>query len=65
MHEKLWAVVLVVLALMLSNTSSSWADSGTLRINEIMASNSSTISDEDGDQPDWIEIYNPTEAAVN
>ena len=28
-------------------------------INELMASNSSTISDEDGDYSDWIELYNP------
>jgi spore coat protein CotH len=30
---------------------------GTL-INEIMPSNSTTICDEDGDYPDWIELYN-------
>jgi hypothetical protein len=29
-----------------------------LYINEIMSSNSSTIHDEDGDYPDWIEIVN-------
>ncbi|MDI6402000.1 CotH kinase family protein [Balneolaceae bacterium ANBcel3] len=27
-------------------------------INEVMASNSSTIADEDGDYEDWIELYN-------
>lgn len=27
-------------------------------LNEIMSSNSTTISDEDGDYPDWIEIFN-------
>ena len=30
----------------------------TVAINEIMASNASTISDEDGDFEDWIEIHN-------
>ena len=30
----------------------------TLVINEIMASNASTIADEDGDYEDWIELYN-------
>ncbi len=29
-----------------------------LHLNEIMASNNATIADEDGDFPDWIEIYN-------
>ncbi len=32
--------------------------SQALVINEIMASNGATIRDEDGDTPDWIEIYN-------
>jgi len=27
-------------------------------INEVMSSNGSTIADEDGDYPDWIELYN-------
>jgi hypothetical protein len=35
-----------------------------LIINEIMASNSSTYSDGDGDYEDWIEIYNPSDVAV-
>lgn len=28
-------------------------------ITEFMASNSATLADEDGDYPDWIELYNP------
>jgi Lamin Tail Domain/CotH kinase protein/Chitobiase/beta-hexosaminidase C-terminal domain len=65
MYRKLWFILLSLLALMLFNASKPWADTGTLRITEIMASNSSTISDEDGDQSDWIEIYNPSGVAVN
>ncbi|MFC1538491.1 CotH kinase family protein [Candidatus Latescibacterota bacterium] len=34
-------------------------------INEVMSSNSSVIQDEDGDYPDWIEIYNPEDSPVN
>jgi hypothetical protein len=30
----------------------------TVRINEVMASNGTTIADEDGDFEDWIELYN-------
>jgi len=37
----------------------------TVRINEFMAYNQTTLADEDGDYSDWIEIYNPTSAAVN
>jgi hypothetical protein len=37
----------------------------SVRINEIMATNSTTLADEDGDYSDWIEIYNPTAAALD
>ncbi|MAN28150.1 MULTISPECIES: CotH kinase family protein [Mesonia] len=36
-----------------------------LAINEVMASNDSTIQDNDGDYEDWIEIYNYGTVAVN
>jgi hypothetical protein len=50
-----------------------WGATGaTLLISEFMASNASTIPlgqgdllDEDGESSDWIEIYNPTNAAVD
>ncbi len=34
-------------------------------INEIMASNGSTVADEDGDFSDWVELYNPGSSAVD
>jgi hypothetical protein len=34
-------------------------------ISEFMASNHNSISDEDGNHSDWIEIYNPETTAVN
>ncbi len=34
-------------------------------ISEIMSSNSATIADEDGDYPDWIELYNKGAESVN
>ncbi|TVR53426.1 MAG: hypothetical protein EA425_03505, partial [Puniceicoccaceae bacterium] len=36
----------------------------TVRINEVMASNVSTIADEDGDYEDWIELYNYGDQSV-
>jgi parallel beta-helix repeat protein len=33
--------------------------------NEVMASNSSSIMDEDGEFPDWIEIYNPGDTSID
>ncbi len=38
---------------------------GTIYINEFMASNSSTIIDEQGDYDDWIELYNRGDSAVD
>ena len=37
----------------------------TVRINEFMALNQTTITDEDGTYSDWIELYNPTSSTVN
>ncbi len=37
----------------------------SLVIQEFMASNQDTIDDEDGDNEDWIEIFNPGGSAVN
>ena len=39
-------------------------DINHIYISEFMASNSSTIMDEDGDYHDWIELYNPTASAI-
>ncbi len=36
-----------------------------LLLNEIVSSNSASLSDEDGNSPDWIEIYNPAPNTVN
>ncbi|NOX46394.1 MAG: T9SS type A sorting domain-containing protein [Chlorobi bacterium] len=37
----------------------------TVVINEIMSSNTVSITDEDGDFEDWIELYNPDSEAVS
>ena len=37
----------------------------SIQINEIVSSNQSTFYDEDGDTPDWIEIYNPSSNSVS
>jgi len=39
--------------------------SGPIRINEIMASNSNTLSLQDGTTPDWVEIANVSGKTVN
>lgn len=40
------------------------ADSPIVLLNEFMASNRSTIADEDGEFSDWIELHNPTSAEI-
>jgi len=37
----------------------------SVRLNEFMALNNSTITDADGEYSDWIEIFNPTTATVS
>jgi hypothetical protein len=39
--------------------------SGTLLLNELMPSNRSTVADESGAYPDWLELYNPGSADVS
>jgi hypothetical protein len=38
---------------------------GAVLINEVMASNGTTISDEEGEFDDWFELYNPADTAVD
>ena len=37
----------------------------TIQINEIVSSNQNTFYDEDGDTPDWIELYNTSANSVS
>jgi hypothetical protein len=40
-------------------------ESSALRITELMASNSASIQDDDGEFSDWLELFNETGASVN
>lgn len=37
----------------------------TIRINEAMSSNGTSAYDEEGDTPDWLELYNPTTMPIS
>ena len=39
--------------------------SGNVLVSEFMADNGDTLIDGDGNSPDWIELYNPTDAPVD
>jgi hypothetical protein len=55
--------VSVLLTLLILAVQTGWGQG--LAINEVMSSNGVTISDEDGDFEDWIELYNFGETTVN
>ncbi len=57
-------LILTVLAVLLSFASFSQAQQ-TVIISEFLADNSGGLADEDGDSPDWIELYNSGAALVN
>lgn len=40
------------------------ATAQNLRLNELMSSNAAVLADEDGDYPDWIELYNAGSTTV-
>ena len=56
-------VVLFILLLLLMTPSASRGN--TLIINEFMASNRFVLADEDGDYPDWLELHNAGETAID
>ncbi|MCC5842396.1 MAG: lamin tail domain-containing protein, partial [Opitutales bacterium] len=50
--------VLFALLLVYSLQPTAYSLTPTVRINEVMASNGTTLADDDGDFEDWIELYN-------
>ena len=57
-------IVFIAAALELGGTVVSSEESVPL-INEVMSSNQTSVRDEDGDTPDWIEIYNPGDVSID
>ena len=56
----LFAVIVVVMAFRITDRS----PQGVV-INEICTSNVTNCEDENGDYPDWVELYNPTDGEVD
>jgi len=57
--NRLWMLILIPCFLLQNSFGQD------IVINEIMSSNGSTISDEDGDYPDWFELYNNSGVTIN
>ena len=43
----------------------SFSFSQDVQLNELVSSNQNTYFDEDGDTPDWIELYNSTSGSIS
>jgi hypothetical protein len=56
--------VLLICSLLVSCKKDDLYTSSDVKINEFMASNSETASDQDGEYDDWIELYNNSDAIV-
>ena len=41
------------------------SSSQNVQLNELVSSNQNTYFDEDGDTPDWIELYNSTSGSIS
>ena len=61
------ATLAVIYFFMQENDVKTVTDAGTsgVVINEVMSANSGFLPDQDGDFPDWIELYNPTNNDIN
>ena len=58
-------ILLAALIIYLTRSGSSGSlNTHTIRINEVMTSNKGTLSDETGDSPDWLELYNDSDQEV-
>ena len=57
--------VSVRIALFLFFIGASFLVTGQVVINEVMSENETTLTDEDGDYSDWIELYNTGSDTVN
>ena len=56
MIKKIWLIPIVIFSSIASQT---------IQINEVVSSNQNTFYDEDGDTPDWIELYNPSPNSIS
>ena len=66
---KKWVALLAASVMMTSLLFSSCSPSGPskndVQLSEIMAKNNGILADNDGEYPDWIELHNPTDKAIN
>lgn len=61
-----WAIVAVALCAMGGMDAICSAENGVLVVvNELLASNTRTLKDAQGDYDDWIELHNPTDAVID
>lgn len=62
-----WSVILICLLFSAGQVprTTATSDPGKLVINEVLATNGASLTDEDGEYSDWIELYNRSDTAIN
>lgn len=63
--NKFFIILAVLILFIFSNIGVVNSQSYNLFINEVMASNERTVSDDNGEYEDWIEIYNAEDIDIN
>ncbi len=58
-------ITVTIITPMFTGTASHAITAAKVRINEVMASNQQAVPDDFGNYSDWIELYNPSDAAVS
>lgn len=64
MKDNFFTALLISFLILFLIYHSGYSQTG-LVVNEICAANDSILADKDGDYPDWIELYNGSQGAVN
>ena len=59
------AIIALLMTFFLLEGSLTQASSTSLVISEFMAANESNLQDEDGDHVDWLELFNPSDTAMD
>lgn len=57
--------VVLLLGLLAGCETGDQNSTADVQLSEVMASNNGVLADNEGDYPDWIELYNPTDEDIN
>ncbi|MHC1766513.1 MAG: lamin tail domain-containing protein [Verrucomicrobiia bacterium] len=64
-HSSVLAGLIAVTGMAVPHSGKAAPTTGTLALTEVMAVSQSAVADDDGEYPDWIELFNPSGTAVD